>query len=393
MNQIPQQFYLVFQVTDIKGFPALICRKCERYLMQAVELRATIVKSDNYFRFVLRNQRYIWSENLMDIKALSEDIEETYISSSRPNISSTASMESIVSPAVLIETSSRPEALEETPTSHDIKSEHLESESTPAKEKSADSPVAKTIEHQLATPTQPVEQLQPIGLTQENETPKLSEPVRQPLSDEWVQAALAILNAPVPDSDYINFDINQEDLDGVMLEAEDELDDLLTEIATSDPVSKNLTEEAVPQSSQNKPIVEESSQENKTKSTDTKRTCEDPPDEDFDFDFIDLISSDQISEMTEKISKVLPKVDKRLTTIVSPKSDRNSERGYQNTIKIDLKRSKIISSSASLSNKSEVSTANEKRKCNKRKKSDAVLDDGLGRGKRRIMRNRRLTVG
>lgn len=49
--------------------PALICRKCEKHVMQANELKKLCIKSEKYFKKSLNNENYLWHENIRDLKA------------------------------------------------------------------------------------------------------------------------------------------------------------------------------------------------------------------------------------------------------------------------------------------------------------------------------------
>lgn len=59
---------LSFKLVELANVPALICRRCEKYVSQAAELRRTIMKSDEYYRGALTEERYMWHENLRELK-------------------------------------------------------------------------------------------------------------------------------------------------------------------------------------------------------------------------------------------------------------------------------------------------------------------------------------
>lgn len=59
------------QIVELKGdCPAFICRSCQKHVMQASELKKLCLKSDQYCRESLINERYLWHENLRELKAV-----------------------------------------------------------------------------------------------------------------------------------------------------------------------------------------------------------------------------------------------------------------------------------------------------------------------------------
>lgn len=46
-----------------------MCRKCEKHIRQAIELKKLLLKSEKYFKEKLDMERYIWHENLRELRA------------------------------------------------------------------------------------------------------------------------------------------------------------------------------------------------------------------------------------------------------------------------------------------------------------------------------------
>lgn len=61
---------------EIPGVPALICRKCEKHVLQATELKKLCEISENHFRRDdNKNEYYFIHENLRELKALTKSAE------------------------------------------------------------------------------------------------------------------------------------------------------------------------------------------------------------------------------------------------------------------------------------------------------------------------------
>lgn len=63
-----------FKIIELPNVPALICRKCEKHVAQAMELKKLCETSERHFKQDSKNEYYFIHENLRELKATSKKV-------------------------------------------------------------------------------------------------------------------------------------------------------------------------------------------------------------------------------------------------------------------------------------------------------------------------------
>lgn len=313
------------QIVELKEVPSLICRKCEKYVLQAAELKRMYLKSNENFRRMLNNERYLWYENLRKLKSTSllESTEEQLPQKANaPEKTSDLNNSKIVDQvqSKLIATSSIAPLLEPT------------EEQLP---QNANSPE----ETSDFCNSESVDQVQSKLIATSPETIDNNEPSTD---------AQAIASKMTPSTDFCDFDT--ADLDDFIKEADDLLMQSFKEILPNEEAAEKVPLSEIAQTVER--MKTEANFGSVSPSAFTERLRESSEEILRDLDNVNLrnITDEQIFQMTQDIARILtPELEdrteehtKRKKSKKREKKSKHSSPPYQNTIKIDLKTSRII---------------------------------------------------